>query len=288
MSKSESIGEFIKFRRKEKGLTLVDLQEASGVSNSYLSQIENGKFKPSSDILKKLATPLEISYYELMFKAGYIPKMYLDEANKLEKNLEFTKDEISASRLISDFYHKYQNQLMYDLDRLKMVIESGASSDESINNFINAIEVKLNELTMEHRSTLVKIKNAEENREKLHSKALLLEELLKEKLKAVNQNDIDEIQKKIDKHLGLIDEMYDKASDPPVRDITVTIPFKYEFTDKNLKIVRKRVSSDNELKELIFDLHYLMNADIDLFYEKKSISDEDKLKILTMLDMILK
>ncbi|MED4403728.1 transcriptional regulator [Metabacillus fastidiosus] len=66
-------GKFLKRIREEKGLTLREIQELSGVSNSYLSQLENGKRGlPSPDILKKIYQSLDVDYYELMEKAGYI------------------------------------------------------------------------------------------------------------------------------------------------------------------------------------------------------------------------
>ncbi|NEU29961.1 helix-turn-helix transcriptional regulator [bacterium LRH843] len=65
-------GEYLKYLRKQRGLTLIEMQEQSGVSNSYLSQLENGQFKPSPEILRKLHRPLSVSYNTLMHKAGYI------------------------------------------------------------------------------------------------------------------------------------------------------------------------------------------------------------------------
>lgn len=46
-----------KFRevREEKGLTLRQVEEATGISNAYLSQLETGKIKkPSFDVVYKL------------------------------------------------------------------------------------------------------------------------------------------------------------------------------------------------------------------------------------------
>jgi SOS-response transcriptional repressor LexA len=69
----KDFGEFLLRKRKEMNLTLKDLENLSGVSNAYLSQIENGKRGiPSPEILEKLAYPLEIGYNELMRRAGYV------------------------------------------------------------------------------------------------------------------------------------------------------------------------------------------------------------------------
>lgn len=48
------IDELVKIR-KEKGITLRQIEDATGISNSYLSQLENGKInKPSQSVMEKL------------------------------------------------------------------------------------------------------------------------------------------------------------------------------------------------------------------------------------------
>ncbi len=65
-------GKEIRALRKEKGMTLAELSRESGISHPYLSQIENGKFTPSPEILKKLSGPLGKSHAELMVLAGHV------------------------------------------------------------------------------------------------------------------------------------------------------------------------------------------------------------------------
>jgi transcriptional regulator with XRE-family HTH domain len=53
--------------------TLRKVERLSGVSNAYLSQIEQGKIaQPSPHILQKLATCYGVAAPDLMLKAGYI------------------------------------------------------------------------------------------------------------------------------------------------------------------------------------------------------------------------
>lgn len=69
----EKFGAYIRNLRKEKKLTTRQLEEKSGVSNAYISQIENGKRAiPTPEILMKIHGPLGVGYDELMEKAGYI------------------------------------------------------------------------------------------------------------------------------------------------------------------------------------------------------------------------
>jgi transcriptional regulator with XRE-family HTH domain len=59
--------------RKERVLTLKQVEKAAGVSNAYLSQIERGlRNPPHPDILKRLAKVYEVTHRELLIAAGYL------------------------------------------------------------------------------------------------------------------------------------------------------------------------------------------------------------------------
>ncbi len=74
-SKEQSLGEFLRTIRMSIPMTLREAEEASGVSNAYLSQLEQGKIaKPSPPFLHKLATAYKVSYEALMERAGYVEK----------------------------------------------------------------------------------------------------------------------------------------------------------------------------------------------------------------------
>jgi transcriptional regulator with XRE-family HTH domain len=69
----QSLGEFLRSLRVEARLKLREVEERSGVSNAYLSQLETGKInKPSPHILHKLATVYGFPYDKLMMMAGYL------------------------------------------------------------------------------------------------------------------------------------------------------------------------------------------------------------------------
>src|SRR2546425_6893236 len=64
---ASGLGEFLKNVRKAQQHTLRDVEEATGVSNAYLSQLEQGKMtKPSPQILHKLASFYGVPYEKLM------------------------------------------------------------------------------------------------------------------------------------------------------------------------------------------------------------------------------
>ena len=55
---ASTIGQTIKQRRKELGITQPDLSELAGVSKNTLNQLERGQGNPSLDIITKLAEVL--------------------------------------------------------------------------------------------------------------------------------------------------------------------------------------------------------------------------------------
>ncbi|WP_050900623.1 endonuclease NucS domain-containing protein [Paenibacillus elgii] len=59
--------------RMSLGLTVRDLQNLSGVSHSYITQIENGKRNtPTPDIIRELAEALRVPYNDLLILSGYL------------------------------------------------------------------------------------------------------------------------------------------------------------------------------------------------------------------------
>ncbi|WP_433943513.1 helix-turn-helix domain-containing protein [Paenibacillus sp. SN-8-1] len=76
---SELLGQYLERIRKEKKISLRDAAEKSGVSYSYIRDIELGinrktkkEVSPSPAALKKIADAYQINYYELLEKAGIL------------------------------------------------------------------------------------------------------------------------------------------------------------------------------------------------------------------------
>jgi len=59
MVKKDYAGKLIRGFRTIQGLTLKDLSELSGISVTYISQVETGKVSPSYEVVQKLATALK-------------------------------------------------------------------------------------------------------------------------------------------------------------------------------------------------------------------------------------
>jgi HTH-type transcriptional regulator, competence development regulator len=66
------LSHFLRTARERKGLTLRAVEQATEVSNAYLSQLESGKIKqPSPVVLHKLSQLYGVSYADAMRFAGY-------------------------------------------------------------------------------------------------------------------------------------------------------------------------------------------------------------------------
>jgi transcriptional regulator with XRE-family HTH domain len=66
------LGEYLANARKKANLTLRAAENATGISNAYLSQLENGKIQqPSPILLEKLAALYRVDYSTLLELSGY-------------------------------------------------------------------------------------------------------------------------------------------------------------------------------------------------------------------------
>lgn len=60
MDNKKRIGEVIKEKRTQTSKTQLQVSKDTGISRSYLSDVENGRYMPSVETLIKLASYLEI------------------------------------------------------------------------------------------------------------------------------------------------------------------------------------------------------------------------------------
>lgn len=96
-----SFGEYIKSKRKEKGLSLREVSKRSGISHPYLSQLENERSKkPTPETIKKISKGLEVPYMDLMEKADVIDlkDWYLEKLKNPYSKNEFDDLLIAKSK----------------------------------------------------------------------------------------------------------------------------------------------------------------------------------------------
>lgn len=83
MNQNKWFADFIKKKRKEKHLTTSKLAELSGLSQSYISNLENGNRKtPKIETINKLAKGLGVPNGTLMMAAGLIEDPFDTTSNK--------------------------------------------------------------------------------------------------------------------------------------------------------------------------------------------------------------
>jgi len=89
---------YLKEARKRSDLTLREVEDATGISNAYLSQLESGRIrKPSPTILHKLAGCYKIQYEYLLELAGYPVPQY-PEKKTMEPRLRVGGDFASLTK----------------------------------------------------------------------------------------------------------------------------------------------------------------------------------------------
>ena len=97
--KQEELGVVLSDLRRAKGLSLREVEQATGsaVSNAYLSQLENGKIKkPSPNVLHSLAEVYVVPYEALMEKAGYLLPSENAGSGRRRRLAVFAIDDLTA------------------------------------------------------------------------------------------------------------------------------------------------------------------------------------------------
>jgi transcriptional regulator with XRE-family HTH domain len=127
LKKVIEFGQFLKMLRKDAGLTIKQLEGKSGISNAYISQIENGKRGiPSPEILERLSKHLNVDYEELLKRVGYLNR---DVRNSIaHRNFNLLEDIDGFSTLLDssiNFMLKDIGKSKRDLNEVEKKIENG-------------------------------------------------------------------------------------------------------------------------------------------------------------------
>ena len=83
---SEQLGNHLRELRAKRHVKLRDVEEQSGASSSYISQVEQGKRHPSAELLRKIAPAYGASVKELLTLAGYLdePEVRMSDQDRIE------------------------------------------------------------------------------------------------------------------------------------------------------------------------------------------------------------
>jgi transcriptional regulator with XRE-family HTH domain len=92
----ETLGQVLRKVREAKSKTLREVEESTGISNAYLSQLENDKIKrPSASVLYKLSDLYQVELEILLRAAGIIEKKDKPNESALQKRLAFMADKLT-------------------------------------------------------------------------------------------------------------------------------------------------------------------------------------------------
>lgn len=303
----------LKRLRLAKGMSVRALSESSGVSHSYISQIENGtRDTPQPDLIKKLSKGLEINYYSLMRTAGYLnetnEKMKLFSKALKEAPQEYKINYLNEfSRRIKSYELKgfppndefdkeeYEMQLNYyklslnETDETKFYVKfrSFFSSTAKMSDYLQLLRIyrgiNIDEMANLLEMDLLTYKS-------LESRLINEPEMIKQYGKKIGEilgiTDFEEwvtFRKRLKS--GQLSSKYNVNTE--VTEITFAVPsvVRENDIDGNMRIVKY---TKEELKRNFYNLDILLNqSDHEVLYKDKILSRNQIKKVKTMLDVLL-
>jgi transcriptional regulator with XRE-family HTH domain len=95
----KAFGEFVRAQRRLAQVSQRNLARMSGVSDSYLSQLERGHYRPSPQVLKALAAAFGLEPKQLYTMLGFMDEEEggstpsVEQAIQLDSNLDASQKE---------------------------------------------------------------------------------------------------------------------------------------------------------------------------------------------------
>ncbi len=90
---AEAFGTFLLAQRKLANISQRQLAKMSGVSDSYLSQVERGKYRPSAEVLQSLAHAFGLPSTQLYAQFGLLDDEESDEPTAVSVEQAIQRDE---------------------------------------------------------------------------------------------------------------------------------------------------------------------------------------------------
>ena len=116
VTKKKPLAEGLKFLRLAKGDSLRDVEEATGISNAYLSQLErDAASNPTASVLFKLAKHYGVSYEELLTMAGHIT----DASESSGRNMSRSSIALKSASLSDEEDKEVANFVRFIVERRK-------------------------------------------------------------------------------------------------------------------------------------------------------------------------
>ena len=118
------IGEIIKQKRLSIPLTLCELGNDSGVSQSHIGRIERGERLPSARVLRKIAKPLGFREEELFMLAGFLSGPSGDQGNSSSSTYRNLKIDPYVAHFLAGEPAEVQRAVIGILSLLKIIAKA--------------------------------------------------------------------------------------------------------------------------------------------------------------------
>ncbi|MFF3922592.1 helix-turn-helix domain-containing protein [Paenibacillus lactis] len=151
----EEFGKYLKSLRKNKKLTIKELAKKAEVSHPYISQLENGHFKPSTEVITKLAGHLGESPINLMVKAGHInlEDDFNTKTTKLLKNFndlfKGRRKNVAIVHLTTVIFSKL-DELIVKYESNPLAVISFKKTNNLLTDYLNNNEITIDEVIQQN------------------------------------------------------------------------------------------------------------------------------------------
>lgn len=139
-----NFGDYLKELRGNRSLR--EMEKITGLSHTYLSTLEKGydprskkKRHPTPEVLKKISNALNVNYFQLMKKAGYIKE---EDSDMLIKQSIDKRKHLESVIQSLPFYLEDIKMLNEELNELKNEL-SNCKDSSSVKEIIDKIQYKL-------------------------------------------------------------------------------------------------------------------------------------------------
>ncbi|OMP68696.1 helix-turn-helix domain-containing protein [Domibacillus epiphyticus] len=279
---------YIKDKRTMKGLSTYKLAALIGVSQSYLSQLENGRKDkpPSPEIIKKLSSALEVDYFELMRLAGYM--------DTFDFRADFTSyDPLPPKR--EPEYNQQAADSVYDpgpsyrKDPIGLLLQGSFPKEKLFKSIRSYKKISIDEISKRSGLDAQYIQDFED------AKTYPTDEHLYSLFHALN---LEDIYNWFLDHADVMIEDLEQLDRIKIRknlihflktnftEISFHVFNREEYTGPTGEKVTRTVPKE-ELTERFFSLNHLLERDGNVYYQGKILSKKDRDKIKILLNLML-
>lgn len=250
-------GKYLKELRGNRSLR--EMERITGLSHTYLSTLEKGmdprsgkERKPTPETLKKLSETLEVSYIQLMKRAGYV--VNIQESGLMEATEKIILSATSAMEIEKEIHLLNEN-----LDKLKEELK----------------KYKVLKTTNKDKNFTENIDGINNQIENTHQKISSLDE----QLKSIRLNQNFEIE-----HINTSFNRWQPQMQEAVKEYTYRYTLEIPFYKKSKNGLIDEESTKEDADLHFYDIRNLLYLDASVNYKGKILSVQDIEKILSKIE----